>query len=217
MNGFTFYNNYYELIKYLKDKDRLELYDAIFKYMFENEEPSFDDLKKGIWINIKMPLDTSKKQHFNGAKGGRPKKPNKNPKETQTETQPITQKKTNNNFLFLISNFLFLKDRGLLRGKIEEWLEYKKQRKDKPYTEIGFKKLLTQIENNVNKYGEEQVIELIDECMSNNYQGIIFDKLKVRKPKIQELPSWFDKKTENGELTAEEEKEYNELLKEINF
>lgn len=216
MTGFTFYNNYYEIIKYLNDKDRLALYDAIFRYMFEDKEPTFEDLKKGIWVNIKMPLNTSKKQHLNGVKGGRPKEPkrnpNNNPKETQTITQPITQKKTNNNFLFLISNFLFLKDRGLLRGKIEEWLEYKKQRKDKPYTEIGFKKLLTQIENNVNKYGEEQVIELIDECMSNNYQGIIFDKLKMRKPKVQELPSWFDKKTKSEELTSDEEKVFDDLL-----
>lgn len=31
------------------------------------------------------------------------------------------------------------------------------------------------------------------------------------------IPEWFDKKIENGELTPEEEKEYNELLKEINF
>ena len=53
MNGFTFYNNYYELIKYLNDKDRLEMYDAVFKYMFDNEEPSFEGIKKGLWINIK--------------------------------------------------------------------------------------------------------------------------------------------------------------------
>ena len=215
MNGFTFYNNYYELIKYLKDKDRLDLYDAIFKYMFENEEPTFDDLKKGIWINIKMPLDTSKRQHSNGVKGGRPKETQKKPKRNPKETQPKIQKKTNNIFLFLISNFLFLKDRRLLRGKIEEWLEYKKQRKDKPYTEIGFKKLLSQIENNVNKYGEESVIELIDECMSNNYQGIIFDKLKAKKIKTQELPNWFDKKIVGDKLTPEEMQEMDKLMEDF--
>ena len=139
----------------------------------------------------------------------------KTTKKQPNENQIETKKQTNNIFLFLISNFLFLKDRGLLRGKIEEWLEYKKQRKDKPYTEIGFKKLLSQIENNVNKYGEAAVIELIDECMSNNYQGIIFDKLKTKKPVTQELPEWFDKKVESKNLTLEEEKEYNELFKEI--
>ena len=70
MTGFTFYNNYYEIIKYLNDKDRLALYDAIFRYMFEDKEPTFEDLKKGIWINIKMPLDTSKNK---GNRGGAPR------------------------------------------------------------------------------------------------------------------------------------------------
>ena len=119
------------------------------------------------------------------------------------------------NEVFLIGTSLMKTKNDMkyqLKEKLEEWLEYKKQRKDKPYTEIGFKKLLTQIENNVNKYGEEQVIELIDECMSNNYQGIIFDKLKLKKPIIKELPNWFDKKTKSEELTSDEEKVFDDLL-----
>ena len=91
MNGFTFYNNYYELIKYLKDKDRLDLYDAIFRYMFEDEEPAFDDLKKGIWINIKMPLDTSKSK---GGRGGAPIG-NSNAKKQPKNNQKTTKRKPN--------------------------------------------------------------------------------------------------------------------------
>lgn len=74
---------------------------------------------------------------------------------------------------------------------IKEWLEYKKERKDKPYTEIGLKKLLTQIKNNVNEYGEQQVVNLIDECMGNNYKGIIFDKLKKQSKKEDDIVEWF--------------------------
>lgn len=74
---------------------------------------------------------------------------------------------------------------------IKEWLEYKKERKDKPYTEIGLKKLLTQIKNNVTEYGEQQVVNLIDECMGNNYQGIIFDKLKKQSKKEDDNVEWF--------------------------
>lgn len=194
IKSFSFYRNYYELIKYLPDNDRLVLYDAIFNYMFDDKEPEFNDLKKGIWVNLKMPLDTSKN---NAGRGGRPKK-------EITEKKPIknrikTEKKTNNNFLFLISNFY--KDKGLLREKIGEWLEYKKQRKDKPYTEIGFKKLLKQIENNTNIYGEQAIVDLIDECMGNNYQGIIFDKLKKQaKPlhKEETTPDWFNQDLGKG-------------------
>ena len=213
VNSFTFYNNYYELLKYLSDEDRLELYDAIFNYMFEDKEPDLTDLKKGIWVNLKMPLDTSKN---NAGRGGRTKQ-EKN--RLETEKKPIenrlkTDLKTNNNFLFLISNFLFLKDRGLLRGKIEEWLEYKKQRKDKTYTEIGFKKLLKQIENNVNKYGEQAVIDLIDECMGNNYQGIIFDKLKYQKKPTHEdiTPNWFNQEQVLEKTSEEDQEEMEGLL-----
>lgn len=210
LKSFTFYRNYFELIKYLPNEDRLELYDAIFKYMFEDEEPNLIDLKNGIWINLKMPLDTSKN---NAGRGGRPKK------ET-TEKEPIknrikTEKKTNNNFLFLISNFLFLKDKGLLREKIEEWLEYKKERKDKPYTEIGFKKLLKQIENNVNEYGEQRVIDLIDDCMGNNYQGIIFEKLKRAVVQKDMNPTWFDKQQDLKMMSKQEEEEMETILKGI--
>ena len=194
IKSFSFYRNYYELIKYLPDNDRLVLYDAIFNYMFDDKEPEFNDLKKGIWVNLKMPLDTSKN---NAGRGGRTKK-------EITEKKPIknrikTEKKTNNNFLFLISNFY--KDKGLLREKIGEWLEYKKQRKDKPYTEIGFKKLLKQIENNTNIYGEQAIVDLIDECMGNNYQGIIFDKLKKQAKSLHKeetTPDWFNQDLGKG-------------------
>ena len=36
------------------------MYDALLGYMFEDIEPKLDGLSKGIWINLKMPLDTSK-------------------------------------------------------------------------------------------------------------------------------------------------------------
>ena len=86
MNSFTFYNNYYEIAKYLNDEERLKIYDAILAYMFESKEPTFEGLLKGIWINIKMPLDTSKSNTLNGKKGGAPKG-NNNAKKT-TEKQP---------------------------------------------------------------------------------------------------------------------------------
>lgn len=208
IKSFSFYRNYYELIKFLPEEDRLKLYDAMMEYIFEDKEPKLKDLCNGIWVNLKMPLDTSKN---NAGRGGRPKKEDT---ELKVEDKPNknrikTEKETNNNFLFLISNYLYLKDRGLLRGKIEEWLQYKKQRKDKPYTEIGFKKLLKQIENNSNVYGEQAIIDLIDECMGNNYQGIIFEKLKKQKKytsqKEEIIPDWMNQDLGRGGFDDDEE------------
>ena len=157
--------------------------------MFESKEPELDGLSKGIWINFKMPLDTSKTNIENGKKGGAPKGNNnakktteKQPKNNPKTTEGTTEKQANNisTFLFLLSNFNFTKDRGLLRGKIEEWLKYKWERKEY-YKETGFKSLLARINSATSQYGVEEVVNLIDECMANNYKGIIFEKLSTRK------------------------------------
>lgn len=61
--------------------------------------------------------------------------------------------------------------------KLAEWIKYKTERKE-PYKEQGMKSLLKQVEKNVAEYGAEAVCNLIDECMANNWKGIIFDRLK---------------------------------------
>ena len=187
MNSFTFYKNYYELIKYLKNDEKLELYNAIFEYIFEDKEPTFDGLLNGIWINLKMPLDTSKNK---GNRGGRPtkkeeKKDNKKTKRKPNENQNETKRETNNNistFLFLLSNNIYFhtEDKRLLREKIKEWIEYKNERKEF-YKEKGMKSLITEIENNCKEFGDEAVIKVINKSMASNYKGIVFEKLSTSK------------------------------------
>ena len=218
LKQFPFYRNYYEIIKYLSPKDKIQLYDAILEYMFEDKEPELKELLKGIWINIKMPLDNNKKNIINGQKGGRPKKqednPNNNPKETQTKPNSEPKQKTNNisYFLFLISNnkYKYIVNNNSIYNKIIEWLEYKQERKEL-YKETGLKSLLSQIENQIDIYGEKEIINLIDECMANNYKGIIFDKLKNKQKQI--IPKWFNQKIEREEPTEEELEEMKEIQK----
>ena len=45
--AFTFYRNYYEITKYLQPKDRLQLYDAILEYMFEDNETELKEFCRG--------------------------------------------------------------------------------------------------------------------------------------------------------------------------
>ena len=76
-----------------------------------------------------------------------------------------------------------------LKEALRGWLEYKAERKEK-YVPTGFKSLLTQAKKNAEKYGDDAVIDLIDECKANNYQGIIWDKLaklpvKAQQPKLE--------------------------------
>ena len=63
-----------------------------------------------------------------------------------------------------------------IREKMCEWCTYKIERKE-GYKEQGMKSLLRQVEKKVAEFGEGRVCDLIEECMSNNWKGIIWDKM----------------------------------------
>ena len=78
---------------------------------------------------------------------------------------------------------------------------------------------MTRIEKYTKKFGEEKMIELIDECMASNYKGIIFEKLdKHNLPDKTKLEREKLKKFDNAhseEATPEEMKEMDEFLKQF--
>ena len=138
------------------------------------------------------------------------------------KNKPKTNQKQTNNisyFLFLISNnkYKYINKDNDIYKKIIEWLEYKEERKEK-YTEMGLKSLLTQIEKQIDLYGIDEICNLITECMSNNYKGIIFDKLKNKKTlnknsKEDIIPEWFNKDLSNPDLASASE--MNNILEEL--
>lgn len=215
IKSFTFYRNYYELTKHLSNEERLQIYDAIFNYMFEDKEPEFKGLLSGIWINFKMPLDTSKINIENGKKGGAPKGNNnakKQPKNNRKTTEGTTEKQANNisTFYFLlsnffISNFLFLdKDsKDKLSNKVKEWLKYKWERKEY-YKETGFRTLLGRLERHTSQYGVDVVTSLIEDCMANNYKGIIWERLEKTKTKTEKKQTAQEKRFEMYRRLEEE-------------
>lgn len=99
----------------------------------------------------------------------------KKEKATGTPVEPPTPDFTGTNFS------------DEMRSKIEEWIQYKAERaaierKKVVYTPIGLRNLISEIQNNVNRYGERAVIDLIRYCMGQNYQGIIFARLAEQAP-----------------------------------
>lgn len=68
---------------------------------------------------------------------------------------------------------------------VERWLQYKKERRE-TYKPTGLKALISQITNNVARFGEGAVIDLIDECMASNWRGIIFERLKEKPQQRQQ-------------------------------
>lgn len=61
-----------------------------------------------------------------------------------------------------------------------DWLAYKKEKRQ-AYKPKGLQSLVAQIEKQVEVYGESAVAALIVECMSNGWQGIIWDKLEKQQ------------------------------------
>lgn len=66
-----------------------------------------------------------------------------------------------------------------LSESVHDWLVYKQERKE-GYQATGLKSLLTQIENKVKKHGESAVIGVITLSMSNNWKGILWEKVRNR-------------------------------------
>lgn len=98
---------------------------------------------------------------------------------TEKENKSVRET-THTLFVRLLPDYL-LSDS--LQAKMGEWVKYKIERKE-PYKEQGMKSLLRQVENKAIQYGDDAVCSLIDECMANNWKGIIFDRLQQsqRKP-----------------------------------
>jgi len=64
-----------------------------------------------------------------------------------------------------------------VQDKVRDWIEYKHQRNE-PYKDMGFKSLITQISKHEREAGADAVCDLIDLCMSNEWKGIIWEKLQ---------------------------------------
>lgn len=166
------------------------------------------------YYNKRLELEITKrskhkeKQRENGLKGGRPKNPN--------ETQDKPKRKPLENEIVIINENINSNNYSLLKDTLLKWFAYKNE-KNQFYKETGLKSLLTQIKNNVDKFGEEAVNEVINNSMANNYTGIIFDNLKKSKPtygkKEDTVPGWFDKEIEIKKPSEEKRKEIEKMLK----
>lgn len=73
-------------------------------------------------------------------------------------------------------------DKTKLDRCLREWMEYKDGKQPKAQhhygTEIGIKKLITSFYKAYTEYGIAKVIQVVDYSISNNYSGVIWNKLK---------------------------------------
>lgn len=68
-----------------------------------------------------------------------------------------------------------------LREKLRVWMDYKRERRES-YKPTGLSALVAKVSASAGKYGNQAVMDLIDQAMSCGYKGIPFDRLSAYKP-----------------------------------
>lgn len=204
--------------KIRKASDRALAYDAIVNYALKGTLPDLDKLPDSVCIVFELTkpnLDASRRKAQGGKSGSKSKdeeelpvsseedtdkiperseedtgnkkkkedkKEDKKEKENECSISPLTPQRREE----LIQEAL--KDHGEdLIIQVRSWVLYKIEKRQ-PYKETGFKSMLTQIEKGAAEYGDAAMISVIQESMSSNYQGIMFDRLgRSRKPQSKNV------------------------------
>lgn len=207
--SFVFYASFFEAIEGLPAKDQLKMYQTIAKYALKGEENELKQSLKNLWVLIRPQIIASQKRRCNGKNGGAPvgnANAKKQPMVDFENNQRLSEKQPNNNVnvndngndngndnktphthrerwdTALEENEAFrsLPDRA--RNAAREWLCYKREKRQ-GYTERGLRSFMTEFANRVKEYGESAVCGLVNECMANNWRGIIWDKLARGEPR----------------------------------
>lgn len=88
-DSFVFYRSFFEALRNVPKKHRTEIYDAVFMYVFEAQEPSFSGVPRALWELIRPQLDASHRRYENARRGGEHGKKGGRPRKTGNEKKPL--------------------------------------------------------------------------------------------------------------------------------
>lgn len=88
------------------------------------------------------------------------------------------------------TDWFFVQASPELSEAVNRWIAYKHERRQ-PYKPIGLNTLLRKISEKAKEHGDAAVIEIIDQSIASQYQGIVWDKIK-RQTRIEEMQSTYD-------------------------
>ena len=201
MKSFTIFEEYYDLITLLNDKDQQELLLAIVKFMFEDIEPVLNEKQTKIFKNLRRPLEVSKNK--SKCKQNKTKtKSNKNQKEIKKETKQNQNEVSDSSFVTK-SMSMSMSNKSMSKFKkpnIEEIEEYCKERNNG----INANTFYDFYESKGWKVGNQPM---------KNWQACIRTWEKRNKPEKQEdLPDWWDKGIEKEVLSEKENNELKEMI-----
>lgn len=191
---FCAYHSYLDSMEELNDTERGRLFTACLIYSKTGEAPQLRGNERFVFPTLKAQIDRDKATYDSRCKKNSDnirkrwntdvydgEQPCTN--DTKTKEKEKEKTKENNNipptpFSQIIASYSFSES---LMAKTTAWLKYKSERRES-YKEQGLKSLLTQIQKNAAKYGEQAVIDLMEQCMAANWAGIIWDRLMKGGP-----------------------------------
>ncbi len=140
---------------------------------------------------------------------------------TKDKEEEIKNKNKEGNVTRNVTNNVTYFENIGLNTIFSSWLEYKKEKRQ-AYKPKGLEALVTQIKKKVDEFGVDTVINTIQQSMSCNYQGIIWNYARNgSKPyakTVKPTPEWLEKyknvdEPKQEELTPEEAEKILEELK----
>jgi hypothetical protein len=188
-NQFTFYRSYRDALRELPPKEFKAAVMAICDYALDETAPSLSGIPNSVFILIRPTLDSGRIKALNRAnkttskqeqsKNKRGTKQEQKPKEEEGEKEGEieVEKERENDSSIPPTPLSSTGFSPALQSALESWLRYKAE-KHQSYKPEGLKALIGEIRNNAARYGDDAVIGLIGKCMSSNWQGIIWDRLK---------------------------------------
>lgn len=188
-NQFTFYRSYRDALRELPPKEFKAAVMAICDYALDETAPSLSGIPNSVFILIRPTLDSGRIKALNRAnKNASKQEQSKNKRGTKKEQKPKeeegekegkieVEKERENDSSIPPTPLSSTGFSPALQSALESWLRYKAE-KHQSYKPEGLKALIGEIRNNAARYGEDAVIGLIGKCMSSNWQGIIWDRLK---------------------------------------
>ena len=96
--SFIFYRSFWECVSELPESERLEVYESIFRFALNGEEPeNISGISLALFKAFKPQILANYRKYENGCKGGRSKtKPNTNQNETKTKANESKHKRNDN-------------------------------------------------------------------------------------------------------------------------
>lgn len=181
------YYSYLELMEELSDAECGRLFKACLTYGKTGATPELRGNERFVWPGIRSQIDRDAEKYKMRCEQNRNNRQRSltndndgnqtSTKSTKTKEKTKTKAKEKTKDMGEIPHTPFPGACPDLCNAFSSWLKYKHERKE-DYTPTGLQALQTRIEKAASEHGQLMVAALIRDCMSSNWKGIIFDRLK---------------------------------------